>query len=494
MSNYQTLDVSGKPYNRNLLVLVLLVGSFVTVINQTLLATALPTIMDTFDISASTAQWLSTGFLLVNGIMIPISAWMLTRFSTKTLYISAMSIFLMGTIICYSAPSFLILLLGRLIQAVGVGFSMPMLQTIMLSIFPPEKRGAAMGMTGIVIGLAPAIGPTYSGWIVDNFSWRVLFGPLIPISILVIVLSILFMKKVLPTKKVGIDVWSVIYSTIGFGALLYGVSSVGDKGWGSTEVIIESIVGILFILIFTLRQLRIENPLVDLRVFKSTTFTLATLISSLSTMAMIGAEMVLPLYIQNIHGETAFNSGLMLLPGALMLGIFMPISGLIVDKKGAKRLAIIGMFFLTIATIPFIFLTPTTSIVSIMVIYGIRMVGVGLVMMPVTTVGMNSLTDNLIKHGTAANNTLRQVASSIGTAILISVLTNVTTNQLPDQSLLKSTPLEYKAQATDAMMAGYHASFIVAVFFGAVGLIVAFFLKEKKKEAIILSNEGGMKE
>ncbi|MFV0557738.1 MAG: MDR family MFS transporter [Enterococcus sp.] len=491
MSKEQTLDIYGKSYNRSLLVLVLLVGSFVTVINQTLLATALPTIMDAFDISAATAQWLSTGFLLVNGIMIPVSAWMLTRFSTKSLYTSAMGIFLVGTIICYVAPNFSLLLIGRLVQAVGVGISMPMLQTIMLSIFPPDKRGAAMGMTGIVIGLAPAIGPTYSGWIVDNFSWRTLFGPLIPISIVVMILSLLFMKKVLPTQKVGIDVSSVIMSTLGFGALLYGVSSVGDKGWGSPEVLLEIIIGVIFVTFFVIRQLRIEQPLVDLRVFKSTTFTLATLLSSLSTMAMIGAEMVIPLYIQNIHGETAFNSGLMLLPGALMMGVFMPISGRIVDKRGAKRLAMTGMFLLTAATIPFIFLTPETSIISIMIVYGIRMIGVALVMMPVTTAGMNSLPNELLKHGTAANNTLRQVASSIGTAILISVLTNVTTNELPKDALLQSSPLAYKDQATAAVMSGYQAAFVVAVLFSAIGLFVTFFLNDRTTKQLEVKLDGG---
>lgn len=493
MSKETTLDAYGKSYNRGLMVLVLLVGSFVTVLNQTILSTALPSIMDAFDISASTGQWLSTGYLLVNGIMIPISAWMITRYSTKLLYIGAMAFFLVGTVICFTAPSFELLLIGRLVQAAGAGISMPLLQTIMLSIFPPEKRGASMGMMGIVIGLAPAIGPTLSGWVVDNMAWRDLFGIVLPIVVIVIVLSFLFMKKVLPTQKISLDILSVTFSTIGFGALLYGFSSVGTKGWGDASVIAEIVVGVVFIALFAIRQLRMENPFVDIRVFKSATFTVGTILSSVSSMAMIGAEMVLPLYIQNIRGESAFNSGLMLLPGALMMGIFMPISGIIFDKRGAKRLAIIGMFMLTAATLPFAFLTPETSIASIMILYVIRMMGVALVMMPVTTAGMNTLPDNLLKHGTAANNTMRQVAGSIGTAILISILTNITTNKMPGKSLLKSAPLLYKDHAIDAVISGYHAAFIVAVVFSAIGLFVAFFLKDKEKEPVVVSSKGGAK-
>lgn len=183
------------------MIVILLVGTFCTVLNQTILSTAFPTIMDAFNVSTATVQWLTTGFMLVNGIMIPISAWLSTRFNTKWLYISAMVIFLAGTIVSFTAPNFGLLLTGRLIQAVGVGVTMPLLQTIMLSIFPPERRGTAMGLAGIVIGLAPAIGPTLSGWVIDNFSWRDLFGMIIPIVAVVVLASLWFMKPVLPTKK-----------------------------------------------------------------------------------------------------------------------------------------------------------------------------------------------------------------------------------------------------------------------------------------------------
>ncbi|WP_347906917.1 MDR family MFS transporter [Enterococcus cecorum] len=480
MKDFTAVDIYGKKYNRGLLVVVLLIGTFCTVLNQTLLATAFPTLMKEFDISASTVQWLTTGFLLVNGIMIPVSAWLINSFSSKKLYISAMTTFLIGTIICFLAQNFSVLLIGRLIQAIGVGLSMPLLQNIMLTIFPPEKRGSAMGMAGIVIGLAPALGPTLSGWIIDHYSWRDLFGMVIPIVILVLVLALFFMKSVIELTHPKIDTISAILSTIGFGSLLYGFSSVGDKGWLSKEVLGFLIIGIIFIFLFSKRQLKIEHPFLELRVFKSKIFTIAAVLAGVTNMAMIGAEMVLPLYIQNIRGESAFHSGLMLLPGALVMGLMMPITGAIFDKRGARKLAITGMFILTSATLPFAFLTSKTSVIVIVVLYAIRMFGISMVMMPVTTSGMNALPAHLISHGTAVNNTFRQVASSIGTAILISVLTNVTKNNLPTKSILEATPLAYKNQAINATLSGYHAAFLVAVIFGFIGWLITFTLAKKK--------------
>lgn len=437
--------------------------------------------MKAFNISASSVQWLTTGFLLVNGIMIPISAWLINKFSSKRLYLTAMTIFLIGTITCFVAPNFSTLLIGRLIQAAGVGISMPLLQNIMLSIFPPEKRGSAMGMAGIVIGLAPALGPTLSGWIIDHYTWRDLFGMVIPIVILVLVLAFFLMKSVIQLSNPSIDVLSAFLSTVGFGSLLYGFSSVGNDGWGSSKVISFLVIGVFVIGLFVWRQLHLEHPFLELRVFKSPTFTIAAILSGVVNMAMVGAEMVLPLYIQNIRGESAFHSGLMLLPGALIMGLMMPITGAIFDKHGAKRLAISGMLILTAATLPFAFLTQETPIVMIVILYAIRMFGISMVMMPVTTSGMNALPMNLISHGTAVNNTFRQVASSIGTAVLISILTNVTKDNLPKASLLKSLPLSYKDQAINATLSGYHAAFFVAVIFGLVGFIITFFLKNNKK-------------
>ncbi|ANK60959.1 multidrug transporter [Loigolactobacillus backii] len=477
-STDQVIDANGRPYNRLLLVLTLLVGTFSTFIMQTILTTAFPTLMKHFNITADTVQWLTTGFMLVMGIMIPITAWLLTRFNSKYLYITAMSLFWIGTFVCYEASSFGMLLTGRLIEAMGVGISAPVFQTIMLTIFPPAKRGTAMGLAGIVIGLAPAIGPTLSGWILVHYSWRMLFLVILPVNGFVLVLSFFTMRKVLQTSHPKIDILSVIVSTIGFGTMLYAFSSVGAKGWGDAQVYVPLIIGIIFVALFVYRQLHMDKPLLELRVFRVKAFTLSAILTAVAYMAMMGVEMILPLYIQTVRGESAFQSGLILLPGAIMMGIMSPITGKIFDEIGAKRLAMTGMILLTTGTVFFVTLTDKTPLIYITALYTMRMFGITMVTMPVTTTGMNALPIRLISHGTAVNNTARQVAASMGTAILISILTNVTTNRLPAKVLLHQTPLTYRTQAINANLAGYHAAFIVSLVFCAIGLCLTFMLKD----------------
>lgn len=471
-----TTDINGQPYNRSLMVLVLLIGAFCTILNQTILSTAFPALMKAFDISTSTVQWLTTGFLMVNGIMIPISAYLSSRFNTKRLFIIAMAVFEIGTILSWLAPSFAALLTGRLIQAVGVGINMPLMQNIMLTIYPPEKRGAAMGINGLVIGLAPAIGPTLSGWVIDNYSWRWLFGMIVPIAALVIIASFVLVKNVIPNRRPKLDWLSVIISTLGFGSMLYGFSSVGDKGWTDPVVLATIVIGAILVVFLVLRQNKLDEPFLEFKVFKSGEFTLATILSSIVMMAMVGVELVIPLYLQIIHGMSAFHSGLTLLFGALFMGIMSPITGNLFDRHGAKRLAVTGMFILTVGTLPFAFITRDTPTIYIVFLYAVRMFGISMVMMPVTTAGMNSLPFNLISHGTAVNNTLRQVATSVGTAIMISVLTNVTKNNQPGHALLKASPLQYKSQMFDATLMGYHAAFWFAIIFSILGLILTFFV------------------
>lgn len=333
-----------------------------------------------------------------------------------------------------------------------------------------------MGMAGIAIGVAPAIGPTLSGYVIDNFGWRVLFGMILPIAALVILAAMFFFKNVLPLSNPKLDVPSLIESSIGFGALLYGFSEVGNDGWGDPMVLGSIAVGLIFIVIFGYRQLHLKEPFVELRVFKSKIFALSTALGTIANMAMVGVEMILPLYLQIIHGKSALESGLTLLPGALLIAVISPVTGQVFDRIGAKRLAQLGLFFLTIATLPYFFLTTNTPSIFITVIYAVRMFGISMVMMPLTTNGMNALTPDMIRHGTAVNNTVRQVATSMTTAVLISVLSNVTNLAKPAASLLKRNPLQYKQDFLNATLNGYHAAFLLAVGFSLVGWVLAFFL------------------
>lgn len=480
-TNEQPIDINGKPYNRPMLVVVILVGAFVTILNQTLLSTALPNIMTDLEINPATGQWLTTAFMLTNGIMIPLTALLIEKISSKTLFLFAMISFAIGTIVCAVSEGFEMLIVGRIIQAVGAGITMPLLSVIFLMIFPIERRGAAMGMVGLVIAFAPAVGPTVGGWIVDTWDWHYLFYIVFPIVILDIIFALFAMKNVVKLTNPKIDILSVVLSTIGFGAFLYGFSSAGNDGWLDFKVPLSIAIGVIGIGLFAWRQLVLPKPMLELSVFKSKVFTLTTIMGGVLFMSMIGSSMILPIYIQQVHGKTALYSGLILLPGALIMGIMGPITGRIYDRFGARWLAIIGLTILTLSTIPFMFLHEDTAMWWIAVVYAVRFLGISMVMMPLTTAGINSLPMKQLSHGNAANNTLRQICGSIGTAVLITILTNVMNNNMPDKALAMTDSIHYKKEMIDASLLGINASFLATLILSILALLLAFFLKDKER-------------
>lgn len=467
----QSPSQSGQGIRLVPMMIVLISGAFVTILNQTLLGTALPKIMLDLDLTASTAQWLQSVFMLVNGIMIPVTAFLIERFTTRRLFLAAMGIFTLGTLFAAIAPSFSILLSGRILQAAGAGIMMPLIQTIMFLVFPIEKRGRAMGLFGLVIAFAPAIGPTLSGWIVEHFDWRMLFFMILPIGIIDILIAYFILQNVTKQTHPKLDVPSIILSTIGFGGFLYGFSIAGSAGWGSLQVIVSIVVGTLAIIWFILRQLKLEEPILEFRVFQYKLFTITTLIGMVTFMAMIGAAVVLPLFMQDMLGFTAVESGLALLPGAIVVGLLNPITGTLFDKYGARWLGIIGLGILMVTTFMFTLFTPETSFAYIATVNAIRSLGVAMAMMPVTTAGLNALPKRLIPHGTAVNNTFRQVAGSIGTALPITIMTTAARPQ----------------EGVAGEIHGVNISFIFAGITAVIGFILAFYVRDRAtdKEAKI---------
>jgi EmrB/QacA subfamily drug resistance transporter len=463
MGNNITKDQDGKEFNRVPLLIVLISGAFVTILNQTLLGTALPSIMYDLNLTENTVQWLQSVFMLVNGIMIPITAFLIGRYTTRGLFLTAMSLFSLGTFIAAISPNFDLLLTGRILQAAGAGIMMPLMQTILMLIFPVEKRGTAMGMFGLVIAFAPAIGPSLSGYIVEVGSWRWLFWMILPIAIIDIILAYFVLKNVTKQTNPKLDILSIILSTFGFGGILYGFSVAGSSGWGSTEVIIGFIVGGITLTWFILRQFKLEQPILEFRVLKYKMFSLTTVLGMIAFIAVIGAAVILPLYMQTMLGFTAFESGLALLGGAILQGILNPITGRLFDIYGARYLAIIGMTILTVSTFMFSVLTLETSFTYILIVHALRMMGVSMVMMPVTTAGLNVLPTDLIPHGTAVNNTLRQVSGSIGTALPITIMT---TFAIPEEG-------------AEGMVQGVNISFVFTGIISLIGLVMAFYIKDR---------------
>lgn len=463
MSENIQRDENGKEFNRLPLVIVLISGAFVAILNQTLLGTALPNIMEDLGLDENTVQWLQSIFMLVNGIMIPVTAFLIGRFSTRGLFITAMSLFSLGTLTAALSFSFELLLVGRILQAAGAGIMMPLMQTILMLVFPIEKRGAAMGMFGLVIAFAPAIGPSLSGYIVEVASWRVLFWMILPIAVIDIIVAYFILRNVTKKTNPKLDVLSIILSTFGFGGILYAFSSAGSAGWTSAEVLIGMGVGIVTLVWFIRRQFKLEEPILDFRVMKYKMFTISTAIGMVTFIAMIGAAVILPLFMQNMLGFSPFESGLALLAGAIIQGLLNPITGRLFDRYGAKWLAIIGLTLMTAGTFMLTVLTPETSFMYISVTHAMRMVGISMAMMPVTTLGLNVLPRDLISHGTAVNNTLRQVSGAIGTALPITIMT---TTAIPEQGI-------------EGMIHGVNVSFIVAGIISLIGLILSFYIKDR---------------
>ncbi|QTC42646.1 multidrug efflux MFS transporter [Bacillus sp. V3] len=463
-------DVSQSPdsINKFPLLLVLISGAFAAILNQTLLATALPHIMEDLHLEASTAQWLTSIFMLVNGVMIPITAFLIERFTTRSLFLTALGLFAAGTLICAVAPNFGILMVGRVIQASGAGIIMPLMQTILFLIFPVEKRGSAMGMFGLVISFAPAIGPTLSGWLVDQFPWRSLFYVILPIVIIDLIVAYFILVNVTKQTFPKVDILSIILSSFGFGGLLYGFSTAGTEGWSSVHVIVSMIIGSITLTLFILRQFKLKQPILEFRVFKIKLFTITTILGMLVFIAMIGGATILPILMQNMLGYSAFESGLMLLPGALIMGFMNPITGRIFDKFGAKWLAVTGLILISVTTFMFSNLTPQTSFMYLTVVNAFRMLGVAMVMMPVTTAGLNQLPNHLIPHGTAMNNTMRQVSGAVGTALLVTVMTTAA----------------QPARGVEGLVHGVNVSFIVAGISAIIGLFLAFFVKDKSPKSV----------
>lgn len=474
------MQENNKKINRGILLTILIFGCFLSTLNQTLLNVALSHLMNVFHVSATTVQWLSTGFMLVNGILIPVTAYLMKRFTTRQLFMSAMLFLLIGSVICAAAPSFTVLLIGRMIQAAGAGIIMPLMMSVVLTIFPIEKRGSAMGLLGLAMIFAPAIGPTLSGFIVEFQSWRWLFIGLTPLVLIVIVLAFKYLVNVSETSKSKLDGISVLLSTIGFGLILYGFSSAGSSGWDDIVVILSLGIGMAITAMFCIRQMKSDDPLLNLSVFKNKIFTFTSLINILVTMMMYADMILLPIYLQNGRGFTAFDAGLLLLPGALVNAFMSPVTGKLYDRWGAKPLFIIGLLFVIPSMWAVTDLTQSTTYTYLMIrTIGLR-IGLSFITMPLNTAGLNALPKQLGTHGTAVNNTVRQIAGAIGTAVVITIYTTQATGHAA--TILQDNPLTTaKLLKSLSSILGASDAYYFMMILSIAALIMTMFMPKKNK-------------
>ncbi|WP_192942423.1 DHA2 family efflux MFS transporter permease subunit [Streptococcus dysgalactiae] len=403
-------------------VMVMMLGAFIALLNQTLLTTALPGIMTSFNLSLDSAQWLTTIFMLVNGIMIPISAYYTTRFSSKSLYLTAIGLFILGTLLCLVAPYFWLLLLGRAVQAIGAGILIPLIQVVLLVAFPLEERGVAMGIFGLVTGFSPAIGPTLSGWILSYYSWQAIFMIVLVAMLINIVISIAVVKNVTTTGPADLDLLSVVLSTFAFGGLLYGFSKASRMGFTNPTIVLLLIASFVALTVYFKRQKQLPTPMLNTSVLRVKAFVQACLIIMVMFMIFNASMTLMPIYIQNIRGLTALQSGLLLLPGGLLMGILAPITGRLFDKIGGKPFAVLGMLLIVVSSLFLSRLDAQSTSLTISFLFSMLMTGNALILTPLTTSAMNALPLSLIPHGSAMNSATRQLFAAIGTAIFVSLM------------------------------------------------------------------------
>lgn len=439
---------------------LMMLGSFLGSINQTILSPALPSIMADLHIDASAGQWLTTIFLLVNGIMIPCTAYLMARFTTRQLYLAAMTLFAVGTLLCGLAHTFVLLLLARVLQAMGFGVLMPLLSGTVLMVYPPNQRGKAMGMIGLVFSIAPAIGPSIAGFVIDAYGWNVVFLGLVPLIVIDIILSAVIMPNTGETHHIALDKTSVLLSTLGFGGLLYGFSSVGSYGWTSAHVYVPLLAGALITYFFIKRQSKLETPLLRFDAFKSQRFTIGLIIGMIINAALLFGGVLTPIYLQDIHGYSVLWSALIMLPASLLAAALNPVVGSLYDKIGARPLGILGLILLTIGSGCYLFFRAQTETWVLVTLYTIRILGINLVMMPINTWSMSDFTGEIIPHANAVFATLRQIAGSVGTAIFVSIYS--------------------VASYTSDSLTGIHAAFGASAVMMICAVILAILKIEKK--------------
>jgi DHA2 family lincomycin resistance protein-like MFS transporter len=416
-------DTAGRD---RLVINLLLVATFVVILNETLMAVAIPRLMRDLNVTAGAVQWLTTAFLLTVSVVIPVTGFLLQRMNTRPVFVWAMSLFTLGTLSATLASNLEVLIVARIIQASGTAIMVPLLMTTVMTLAPPETRGKTMGFISTVISVAPAVGPTISGVILNYLSWRWMFLLILPISLAALALGVRRMQNVTTPHRVPIDGVSVILSGVAFGGIVYGLSNIGVRAApGTLPAGIFSAVGAVFLAAFIFRQISLQksgHPLLDLRTFGSRNFTVSVLLMASMMMALFGTIILLPIYLQNVLGLNTLQTGLLLLPGGLLMGLLGPPVGRLYDKAGPIKLLVPGAIVVSAVLWAMTLLGPTTWAGYILAGHVVMCVGFAFLFTPLFTVSLSSVSPRLYSHGSAVIGTIQQVAGAAGVALFVALM------------------------------------------------------------------------
>ncbi|WP_307272834.1 DHA2 family efflux MFS transporter permease subunit [Peribacillus sp. V2I11] len=448
----------------------LLVAGFAGLFSETALNIALGELSHIFGVDATTIQWLATGYFLTLGILVPVTGILMQKFTTRQMFMASLFFSIIGTVIAAVAPVFSVLLTARVIQAAGLAIILPLTQNVIFTIFPPNKRGGAMGVMGLVILAGPAFGPTLAGMILDTLSWPWIFWFTIPFLLFSLIFGYIYIPNVNETRQVSIDILSVVLSTIGFGGVVYGVSVGGDHGWTDMTVICTIIVGLIALILFAIRQTKMENPMLILKAFKYPLFVLGLAMNMITFLNMLSMLVVLPMYMQMALLVSAFATGLIMLPGSLLNCVFAPIIGKLFDKYGPRAVITPGTMLVVIGYGLYAMYGTDTAPWIMMVTHIVMMLGIGMVLASVQTNTLNALPKQFYPEGIAITQTSQQVSGAIGIAVMVSLFSANQNGYLTD--VANDLPA--------AAASGSSLVFKISLIFAIVNVVLSLFMKKPK--------------
>ncbi|MFC3299016.1 multidrug efflux MFS transporter [Arthrobacter agilis] len=458
------------PARDKLVITLLLISAFVVILNETIMGVAIPRLVQELGVTVGAGQWLTTAFLLTMAVVIPVTGFLLHRFNTRPVFLAAMTLFSLGTLIAALAPGFGMLVAGRVVQASGTAIMMPLLMTTVMTLVPVTSRGKVMGNISIVIAVAPALGPTISGGILSVLEWRWIFWLVLPIALAALAIGAAKMQNVTTPRRSAIDVLSVILSAFAFGGIIFGFSRLGEASEGSAvPPWLPLVAGLVILAVFVGRQLSLQRrdaALLDLRVFSSRNFTISLTAIAVSMMALFGTIILIPIYVQTVLGQEPFVSGLLLLPGGLAMGLLGPVVGRIYDRRGPRVLLVPGSLLVSAVFWAMTQVTETTPVLLVLAAHVVLSIGLALIFTPLLTSALGSVKPQLYSHGSAVFGTAQQLAGAAGTALFISVMT------------LQTAALTAEGAAGPAAMAGgIRAAFLYGAVIFLVAVVASFFVR-----------------
>jgi DHA2 family lincomycin resistance protein-like MFS transporter len=454
--------------DRKRIMAVIKFGTFLALLNETIINVALTKLTSVFAVSENTVQWLTSGYMLVLGILVPVTAFLIERLSTRELYLASMSIFLIGTVFAACSVSFPMLLCARLFQGLGAGVMMPLLMNTIMVLNPPEKRGAAMGSALLIVLFAPAVGPTFSGVVLQLLSWRWIFIIIIPLAAVSVVTGWLFLKNVTEKKRRGLDVFSLALSTVGFGGLLYGINELCSSSSGLSTGAAALAAGAAALVAFVVRQLKVPDPLLDVRVFRSPMFSLGMLLITLTYVIMFANYVLMPMFMQSVIGLSVFATGLAVLPGGIIGAVLPSIFGKVYDRRGPRVIVPLGFAVMAAAALLISRLGPSAAVVTAALCYCLVMLGIDTMLSACQTNSLNQLSKEYYAHGSAVMNTLMMIGSALGSSVFIALMAQ-----------RQRSAVSAGMSAVNAASGGISFSYLIAAALAAAGFAAALFFRKE---------------